>query len=431
MITWIVGASFGLSLYAGAGHRPRFDWDWNGIIGTGQSLSVGARGVPIKSTEQPYGNLKVDSDDLSWPVDPDDPKLTLVPLVEPVGRLAPGYPSSWPTNIDGETPHTSAANEISALVMQSFHRDYVTVHYAVGEDGQGMVRLRKNPRRSGVTGRSYEAAMIQTKAVTRLAHAAGRSYGVAAIFITHGETDAGNPMYEDQLFQLWSDYDTDIKAITGQKRDLLMVTSQQNHTGDYSPSTIAQWKIGDDHPDNVVCSGPKYQYPYADDDVHLTSDGYRLLGEKYGQVYFERVFQGHPWRPLEPLNASRQANQITIKFRVPRKPLVWDASMPSPHPSAPEWSSGKGFEVTDSKGVRIAIRSATIRGSDTVVLDFGSDPGPGARVSYAMVGEPTLRNPAFGALPRWGLLRDSDPFVGANTHVAQPNFCVAFLLTLP
>jgi len=32
---------------------------------------------------------------------------------------------------------------------------------------------------------------------------------------------------------------------------------------------------------------------------------------------------------------------------------------------------------------------------------------------------------------RWGLLRDSDPFVGSVTGKAQPNYCVAFDLTAP
>jgi hypothetical protein len=27
---------------------------------------------------------------------------------------------------------------------------------------------------------------------------------------------------------------------------------------------------------------------------------------------------------------------------------------------------------------------------------------------------------------RWGLLRDSDPFVGSSTGTPQPNYCVAF-----
>jgi hypothetical protein len=411
--------------------KPSETWDWTVVIGTGQSLAVGGLGMPVESTEQPFGNLKLSSGDLEWPIDPNDPKLTLVPLVEPVGRRPHGYPNSWPANIDGETPHSSSANEISSLVRQRFHREYVTVHFEVGEAGQGMIRIRKNPVREGVSGRSYEAAMIQTKAVARLARAAGKTCGVGAILMTHGESDTGNEEYEQELYQLWSDYNADVKAITGQRRDVLMIVSQHNRLGEYSPSTIAQWKVGEDHPENIVCSGPKYQYQYGHDALHMNAESYRLLGEKYGEVYFERVVLGHKWRPLGPESASRRGTEVSIRFHVPRKPLVWDATLGPPHPSSPEWSNGKGFEIADSAGRRVTIRSASIRGADTVVLELANDPGPGARLSYALVGEPTMRNPVFGAAPHWGLLRDSDPFVGFNTHAAQPNFCVAFELKLP
>jgi hypothetical protein len=32
---------------------------------------------------------------------------------------------------------------------------------------------------------------------------------------------------------------------------------------------------------------------------------------------------------------------------------------------------------------------------------------------------------------RWGQLRDSDPFVGATTNKANPNYCVAFEMPVP
>ena len=89
-------------------HTPKMTWDWTGILGTGQSLSVGEQGKPVLSTNQPYHNLKLSTDDLHWPVDPDAPELKMVPLVEPIGRQAPRYPSSWPENISGETPHFAA-----------------------------------------------------------------------------------------------------------------------------------------------------------------------------------------------------------------------------------------------------------------------------------------------------------------------------------
>lgn len=406
---------------------PR-SWDWNIVIGAGQSLSVGGTALPIPAGEPSFGNLKLDTGELKWPVDPNDPKLSLVPLVEPVGHRSVGYPSSWPQNIDGETYHTSAASEITTLAAK---RGYVTVHYEVGEAGQGMIRIRKESVREGMAGRAYEASLIGTKAVARLARAAGKSFGVGAIFMTHGESDTGNAKYEEELCQLWTDYNADLKAITGQDRDVQMIVSQHNRLGDYSPSTIAQWKIGIDHPEAIVCSGPKYQYPYSPDALHLSNEGYRMLGEKYGQVYFERVVMGRKWRPLEPINAVRKNDEISIRFHVPKGPLAWDATLGEPHPSTAEWAAGKGFELVDAAGKRIGIISATIKGKDIVLLKLSGDPGPGARLSYALLGEPTLRKPPFNASPHWGLLRDSDPFVGSTTHKPQPNFCVAFDYKLP
>ena len=113
-------AAFSLQAAPGAassaGTGVNIPWDWSGVIGTGQSLAVGDHGRPIKSTNQPYGNLKLSTGKLPWPIDPNDTNLAMAPLIEPVGRLASSYPSSWPDNIAGETPHAAMANQISALV---------------------------------------------------------------------------------------------------------------------------------------------------------------------------------------------------------------------------------------------------------------------------------------------------------------------------
>jgi hypothetical protein len=420
-----------LATNAKSGAAVNLPWDWSGIIGTGQSLSVGARGLPVLSTNQPYHNLKLSTDHLPWPITPNDTHLTLTPLVEPVGRLTPWGPSSsWPKNIYGETPHSAMANEITALVCANANRDFVSVHCAVGEGGQGMIYLKKNAVKKGVNGRSYEAAMIATKAITRLAKVAGKTYGVGAIIVTHGETDATNANYESELRQLWSDYNTDVRAITGQKQKIQMIVSQQNSCADRSASTLAQWRIGVDDPADIVCSGPKYQYPYASDCIHLTADGYRQLGEKYGQIYYQRVILKKNWQPLEPVGIERSGRTITIRYHVPVPPLMWATNFELPHPSTIEWRNGKGFEVYSVGGAKVAIASAAISG-DAVVITCASNPGPGARVGYAMIGEKPRRETPFPGTYRWGLLRDSDPFVGAVTGLAQPNYSVAFEMSAP
>jgi hypothetical protein len=111
-------------------------------------------------------------------------------------------------------------------------------------------------------------------------------------------------------------------------------------------------------------------------------------------------------------------------------PLVWETEFQPPHPSVEEWKSGKGFEITTSDGLKVAIASAEISG-DAVIITCASDPGANARVGYAMVGEKPRMTAPFNGTFRWGLLRDSDPFVGDITKKAQPNYGVAFEMPVP
>src|SRR6185312_13330788 len=175
---------------AGAGNSP-FNalWDWSGVIGTGQSLAVGQYGTPAKATTQPYNNLKLSTGSAAWPLNPNDATFKMVPLTEPIGRASTSYPSSYPTNIAGETPHTAMGNQITALAMSSAGRDYVNVQGEFGENGQCLTYLLKNAPQSGVNGHAYQATLIETQAITRLAKAAGKTYGVAALTVTHGECD--------------------------------------------------------------------------------------------------------------------------------------------------------------------------------------------------------------------------------------------------
>jgi len=415
---------------AGVVTRP---WHWIGVVGTGQSLAVGQMGSPVATTTQPYHNLKLSTGTLPWPVDANDATLAMVPLVEPIGRLSTAYPSSWPTNIAGETPHASMANQVTALVQAADGGDYVGVHGEVGENGQGIVFLQKNATPVGVNGRAYQATLIETQAITRLAQAMGKSYGVGAIIVTHGESDAGNAGYEAALYQLLTDYQADIAAITGQTQKIQMIVSQQNSTNDFAASTFAAWRIGVDHPGEVVCSGPKYQYAYyAADSTHLVTDGYRQLGEKYGQVYFERVVLGRDWQPLAPTTVERGTRTVTVHFHVPVPPLAWETTFQPPHQAIAEWQAGKGFELRGPSG-KIAIASVAITApGDAVEITTTVDlPATGVHVGYALTADATAMTTPFAGTLRWGLLRDSDPFVGVATQKPQPNYAVAFEVEVP
>lgn len=404
-------------------------WDWNGIIGTGQSLAVGGQ-ASVATTDQPYHNLKLNLGNVTVPPwNSDNRGFKMVPLTEPIRELAYGYPSAYPCNLYGESFHTAMADQITALVLAAEGRDYISVHTVVGEAGQGIVALNKDAEDTGKTGRAYLASIFETRAIARLARTAGKTYGIGVIVMTAGETDAGNIIFEDELYQLWLDYNADLPTITGQTGKIPMFLSQQHAfpTGknQRSASTLAQWRIGIDHPGEILCTGPKYQYEYVPDGVHLTARGYDRYGEKLGEIYFLKVVLGQDWQPLQPIAVTRSGRDITIRFHVPVSPLVWDNSLAAPHQTdLTEWAKGRGFEVR-AGDERIEISSVEIHGDQVRITCAGELPAHNVIVGYAMTTD--------GAKPRGrgyriGQLCDSDPFVGLATQSAQPNYCVSFEL---
>jgi hypothetical protein len=72
----------------GGGDASTFSvaWDWVGIVGTGQSLSVGGNAPSVTATQQRYNNLKLSfgGATVAPPFDPTIASLAMVPLVEPI-----------------------------------------------------------------------------------------------------------------------------------------------------------------------------------------------------------------------------------------------------------------------------------------------------------------------------------------------------------
>jgi len=421
---------------------PRLLFNITGIVGTGQSLSVGAQATTFSAaaTTPHFNNLKLALGGARVPpFNPNLGSLSLVPFVEPIRPLATTFPSAYPANLYGETVHAAMAAQVTTLAKQAGAPDYVTAHTVVGESGQGMSVINKTAvevvNGATSTGRAYAASLFEASAIKRLAAAQSKTYGIGGIVLTHGETDAGNTGYEAAMVQLWSDYNHDLKAITGQTEPIALITSQQQgipftsgqRTG-VAVSTLAEWKVGVDNPGNIVCAGPKYQYPYFSDHLHLVTRGYELLGEKYGEIYFQRVVLGNSWQPLQPVSATRAGRVVTVQFHVPVPPLAWDTVLPMPHqgPLLTEWRNGRGFELRQGN-TALTISSVQIVGSSVQITAAANVPA-GVTVGYAATSDGVAPP---GVAPRWGKLLDSDRVVGAFTGQPQPNYAVTFELAVP
>jgi hypothetical protein len=417
----------GTSSYGGA-HNPESPSDWVGIVGTGQSLAVGWDG-PLVSDTQPFDNLKLEDSgpDPKYPIEESAAAVwSAIPLVEPIRShvpgSGPGYSSNgqYPNNIwgvgdsYGESPHSGMANTLSAL-WDERGEPYVTAHTEVGEGGVGIAALSKGTR-------SYAAALNETRVFTELATAAGKSYGVSGIIFTHGETDAGNPNYGQAIYQLWQDYNADLKQVTGQSTDVVMLGSQQSSFssgyGESYGSAVQLWKAGADHPGQIVCTGPKYQYGgYG---LHMPASGYERLGEKYAEVFDLIVNQGVDWKPLGPKSVSRDGSVITLELDVPNPPLAWDENLAKPHQVAhTAWSEGRGFEVLDAEDNELAIASVAIEGN-SVIITLESDPGSGSlTLGYGLTQDTGDGYQGGTALGPHGQLRDSDDFAGYDVETVE------------
>ena len=419
---------------------------WTGVIGTGQSLSVGVSlgAAPPITLTQPYGAKKlVDTTGtyaLSGAGD-----WQLAPLVEPIRKKPNVYGYEYPSNIAGETPHTGMAIQLSTLSMARDAGDFVTLHSVVGTSGQAMSSINKRGLPDGGVRPPYPASLMETRVFKNLAADAGAAYRVGAVVLTHGESDCLNPNYGTDLLDLWADYNADLKAITGQTSDIPIILSQQNSfpptvDAGFAQSPNAQWLVGVSHPDRVVCVGPKYQYAYSDP-VHLSSSGYHRLGEKYGQVFDRVVNLKQTWKPLQPKSTSLSGSTITVAFDVPVPPLAWDDAIgPSHQTNHVAWKNGRGFEAEDSTG-QLTIVSATIIGDSVELLLAAPPTGTGltVRSGYTPDGYPLADGGwAFGGAifanssgGYVGYLRDSDPFRGAwseTLDVAATNGSATFLV---
>jgi len=285
--------------------------------------------------------------------------------------------------------------------------DYITAHSVVGWSGHCLSDIDKKGGK-----RAYLAAMSEARIFKKLAEAAGKTYGVGAMVLTHGECDSTNANYESGLYQMWQDYNTDLKAITGQKNDIVLLISQQSSVAAGTTSSAVQvWKAGNDHPGQIVCTEPKYAFgPYG---LHLQATGYERVGEKYAEVFDLVVNQGIAWKPVGPNKVTRNGAVITLSFDVPNPPLVWDQVLNPPHQTVhTAWAKGHGFEVIDAAKNEVAIASAEIQGSN-VILTLAQAPAPGTAltVGYALTPDADGYT-AGGDNGMHGQLRDSDPFEG-------------------
>ncbi len=380
--------------------------DINQVLGTGQSLSIGALGTPALSVAQPFDNRMFVTGVLAGGTG----LTSLVPLTEgSVETLSSSFASLV----------TKVARDVVLVGQPAGQTSHDLLISAHGIGGTAYVGLKKGTA-------AYANGMAQAKAGHDLAVAAGKTHVVRAVTNVHGESDAqsGNLTYEANLLEWQASYETDVKAITGQAEAIPMLHTQFSSwtrlAGLPTTSIIpaAQLAAHVSAPGKVVLVGAKYHLPYVADGVHLTNEGYQHMGEDCAKVYRRVILEGKAWEPVRPHTVTRAGAVITVKMHVPALPLVIDTTIVSD-------PGNKGFEWA---GGGETIASVAITAPDAVAITLSAAPAAAGRLRYAFTGTSgALGGPTTG--PR-GNLRDSD---ATPSRFGYPlhNWCIHFDQPVP
>jgi hypothetical protein len=386
---------------------------YNEIIGTGQSLSTGLFANPAISTTALWPtvalmtNLGVRQVIDRGQVHVLNPDLitALVPLVE-----------TSSSDHDGETIGAGMAFQINELALEAGQPPWPIVFSAHGVTGAPYSILKRGTV-------PYANSLAAVKRIAAILGRARIRDVVRAVTVTHGESDAimgiSAAEYEADLVQWRSDYDADVRAITGQRERVMLFTDQMNnytskvlgsHAAPTSVIPLAQLKAALDYPDSIVLVCPKYWLNYyRKDGAHLTNRSEELLGEKYGEAIERTFVDGAVWKPLYITAATVNANLITLSYHIPSPPLVLDTTMVRD-------PGNFGFVYIDDSPAPPKIRAVELDGGrNQVRISLSAAPSATAghrHVQYAYVGSVQCGGGGCAAGPVTGPrgnLRDSDP----------------------
>jgi hypothetical protein len=386
---------------------PQENLDFNSnnqIISTGQSNSTGTGAFPILSTVQPFNNRMLNSSFNAF-----------IPLIEPATN------SSYPAL--GETMSSALGTMLTFLAMMDGVPDYSTIISLNGVPGASYSNLMQGTS-------PYNNSLIQVEAAKNLSLDEGKTLVVPIVTTIHGETDEINGMtpgeYEQVLVEWQSDYENDIKAITGQKQDIPLFIDQMSSWTSFGFTTprvaIGQYNAAKNNPDKIIMVTPRYIFDSADSISHMTNYSQRRLGEYYAKVYKKVIIDKEEWKPLMPENITISGNVITAEFHVPVPPLTFDTLLVY-------GNQNMGFEYFDENN-SATITNVAITGPSTVTITLSNTPtGQNKRLRYAYTGVAY----SWTGRTMWGAargnLRDSDMTMAIHSGAPMGNYLHNWALT--
>jgi hypothetical protein len=389
-----------------------FDYEMMYVPTYGQSLSIGTwsilnnpTGPYVFTTTQKYDSLMFVGGTLPLANSAATSNYaSLVPLIEqlygsnngnwqPAANAAAAYNSTVPL---GETPLSGAYETIKAMIaaengLQPADQPYQFIGSCPGVGGQSIAQLS-----SGTQG--YTRLLDEVTRAKAFADAQGKIFGVPAIFWIQGENNVGmtTAQYVSAATTLLNQINSDIKAITGQTKDiqfLMYQTFGYAYGNGVFAISVAQWELGQQQANfHCVCPAYELQTDFADQ-THLSPQGNKMLGGYMGKAYKRIVVDGIAnYSPLSQVSVQVSGSTILLTTNLDKTPLVIDTSNYTTENGA---QPNAGFTLVDGSGNPVTISSVTIVGQNRIRIVAAQPVVAGYTLQY-------------GAYARGGNIRDND-----------------------
>ena len=349
----------------------------NHIIQVGQSLAIGARGVPL---------LHGQSFDTNFITFAGGPKA----LPVEAGGIAGDTSSFKPLLEDlaspdgftqrGETGLWLAAHSLAGAIRQRRGSTGALGQFlfsASGAGGQGISYFLKSDDPQSWWQKNFLPTL---RAAKDAANKSGRTYAVPAIMWVQGEANTGSNAYDTRLAAVFDAMSDAVFAETGQRPVFITYTTAFNSLQTAANpvtgrSIAAQVALARSRPDTFL--GPAiYAFPHDPDGLHMTAAGYALMGRAFGQQLGSLIADGR-----EPAQAIHQRSYLDgIRTRMKVRFQVQGGSLLLDERALPR-ATDYGFRIVDDAGT-VPIDRVEAQG-DVVIIWTQRDIGANARVRYA------------------------------------------------
>lgn len=377
-----------------AGSTAPFVTKFQHLVSYGQSLAMGATSAPA-TTQPPVAN-RIFTLNAGVRLADQDGTLT-------AGMVAPFKPMVAVTT---ETPCVQLAAQLNRI--RGIPKDAAMLVSCHGRGGYTIAQLSKGTL-------YYSNMMTAITAAKAECDRRGVGYEVPFMHFRQGEAnrEAAAGYYYGMLQQLQSDFEADVKAITGQAGRIPLIIEQLSNITSYAGYTTSnvifeELQVSLDFPDRFICSGPSYHLEHATDGTHMKAPEYMRLGCGDARAA-KGVLEGGRFIPVSATTAKRSGNKVLLDFYVPFPPLVFDTvNVLDP--------GNYGFRWVDSTS-SASVTAVRLSGPAQVELTLSAVP-TGAN-PYVGIGD-------IGTAGAWGgpttgmrtNLRDSSPdFDGFGTPV--------------